>query len=233
MALLAETDETPGYGLSYAESGWRLSTRWSINRARNESYSEQKPFILPVDLNALLGQNELTLYKLHEAVGERKKAEYYLSAHSARCRVFNKIFWNSEKGVWSDVDSLSGAHREGFYSSSLVPLLWGCEQESSRAFSVLQAIRRLGLLDYPGGIPASLPLGDESGWDFPLAIAPLQWFPVTAWHNSKDSSLRTTARVVAQRWVESSHLAWEKHHILFDKASVFVCVCVCVCVWRA
>ena len=206
------------------ESGWSLSSRWSDEQCDNRTLFKASR-ILPVDLNALLAQNELTLYRLCDKVGQKKMAEHFLSAHQARCRTFSDMFWSKERELWLDVDLNSGTHREGFYASSLVPLLWGCKQNYGRHKAVLRSFERLGLLDYPGGIPASLSKGSE--WDFPYAIAPLQWFPVLAWHDAEDLSLRTAAKAIAQRWVASSYLAWRKHHVLFDKVCGDMCSAGC------
>ena len=207
----------------FSESGWPRSSRWFIRADLPQSKSGK---ILPVDLNALLAQNEISLHRLYSAVGQKEVARHFLSAYQARCRIFDNIFWSAKRKLWLDVDLATRSHREGFYGSSLVPLLWGCEQDPTRHLVVLETIKDLGVLGFPGGIPTSLSLSPRgSEWDFPQATAPLQWFPVLAWHNARHESLRRTARQTAQRWAESLYQAWKKHHILFDK----VCMCGCVC----
>lgn len=54
---------------SAAESGWDFSSRW-FHPDSNELRSIRTRSIVPVELNAILCQNEATLAKLHRIVGE-------------------------------------------------------------------------------------------------------------------------------------------------------------------
>lgn len=170
-----------------------------------------------MDLNALLGQNEISLYRLYNMTGHEVRAKLFLSAHRERCRVFDKVFWSKEKGLWLDIDLDSGDHVGEFYASSLVPLLWGCESELTKHVATLRTMEQLELLGFPGGIPASLNRGAGLEWDFPHAMAPMQWFPVIAWATSELPTLRQAAKNIAQRWISSTYLSWTRHSAMFDK----------------
>ena len=140
---------------------------------------------------------------------------------------FDKLFWNETTGVWKDMDIDRTAHLDGFYASSLVPLLWNCTYPNSSSDTVrlsqqkavLNFLKTKRLLDYPGGIPTSL---KESGqqWDFPNAWAPLQWFPVLGWYNSSDGELREAARGIATTWLNSTYEGWIRYNkTMFEKVS--------------
>lgn len=121
--------------------------------------------------------------------------------------------------MWLDRDLDSGSHLSNFYASSLVPLLWGCGlPNSTKHEATLEALQSLGVLDYPGGIPASLVQGSDQQWDFPNAWAPYQWFPVSAWTSSPILPLKNAARKIAQTWITSTYSAWTRYnYTMFEK----------------
>ena len=205
---------------SAAESGWDFSSRWfegvNLSTIRTQS-------ILPVDLNAILCQNEKTLHQFYAATGDSDTAEYFLRALNERQRSFDALFWDEARGLWVDRDLDSLAPLAGFYASSLVPLLWECNvHNSTKVEATLKTLESLGVLDYPGGIPASLVEESREQWDFPNAWAPHQWFPVAAWAHSGVSSLRDAARRMAETWITSTYSAWTQHnHTMFEKVSTW------------
>ena len=122
-----------------------------------------------------------------------------------------------------DWDLESRAHLTGFYDSSFVPLLWGCNPPNvTKHEKVRRALNALGLLDYPGGIPASLNKLTTQQWDFPNAWAPLQWFPVVGWYSSTSAKLRDAAHSIAQTWITTTLVAWEANNqSMFEKVHVY------------
>ena len=141
------------------------------------------------------------------------------AARASRQRSFDYLFWNETQGLWLDWNLDTNSHLKGFYTSSLVPLLWGCCQNATRHKLVLSALRRLDLLSYPGGLPTSLSQSGQQ-WDFPNVWPPHQWFPVLAWQQSPDPELRTAASSIAQTWIRSVYRGWEEfNHTMFEKVS--------------
>ena len=202
---------------SAAESGWDFSSRW-FERGSSNLSSIRTRKILPVDLNAIMCQNELTLHHLYAAVGDSARAQHFLHALEERQSSFDNLFWNEESGLWSDRDLDSDNQLADFYASSLVPLLWGCN--SSRLEVVLETLESLSVLEYPGGIPASLVVGSEQQWDYPNAWAPYQWFPVAAWAHSDLLPLREAARRIAKTWITTTYSAWNRYNnTMFEKVS--------------
>lgn len=203
---------------SAAESGWDFSTRWFEPHSNLSSIRTQR--ILPVDLNAILCQNERTLHRLYTAVGDSANAQYFLQALEERQRSFDSLFWNEERGLWVDRDLDTDGPLGNFYASSLVPLLWECSSHNAtRVEATLATLQSLGVLEYPGGVPASLVESGEQ-WDFPNAWAPHQWFPVAAWAHSEVLPLRQAARKIAKTWITSTYSAWNQYnHTMFEKVS--------------
>ena len=139
---------------------------------------------------------------------------------------FDKLFWNETSGIWKDLDVDRMAHSDGFYASSLVPLLWNCTYPNASSDRVRLAqqkqvygfFRTEALLDFVGGIPTSLDKTSSQQWDYPNAWAPLQWFPVLAWYNSSDQELREAAQFIASNWLNSTYQGWVKYNkTMFEK----------------
>lgn len=132
--------------------------------------------------------------------------------------MFTSVFWDEREGLWRDYDLEEERHLSGFYAASLVPLLWECGPLNlTRQMMAYQRLTSLGVLDYPGGIPASLITNSTQQWDFPNVWAPLQWFPVFAWANSSSKTLRDAARSIAQKWVTTTYVGWERNTTMFEK----------------
>ena len=131
------------------------------------------------------------------------------------------MFWNETLGLWRDLRldlSLNGS----FYGSSISPLVWRCGQGGvERDEKFLSTLESLGVLEYPGGIPASVWSNSTQQWDYPNAWAPIQWMLVEAWHDSPSKQLRAVAEKVARTWLTTTYLAWERfNQTMFEKVGV-------------
>ena len=231
---------------SGAESGWDFSSRW-LQQSQHLS-SIRTNNIIPVDLNSIIGINEILLERFHLILGEyhdrmlynyidvlfiffilhatdsREMAAMYSQAWKERKEYFDKLFWNDQLGIWSDRVIDTDDHLPGYYASSLTPLyLWMIANNSNitQEVIVLQTLTRLGVLDYPGGLPTSLNITSQQQWDFPNAWAPLQWFIVQAWFNSSNPSLQNAASQLATKWLRSNYAAWVRNNqSMFEKVSI-------------
>ena len=156
------------------------------------------------------------------SIGNTSAAVEFSEALRRRQAAFDAIFWNETEGIWRDWDQDSRAHLAGFYASSFVPLLWGCNPPNiSKHEKVLRTLNALGVLDFPGGIPASLNKLTTQQWDFPNVWAPLQWFPVVGWYSSTSVTLRDAAYSIAQKWISTTFVAWETNNqSIFEKVRV-------------
>ena len=125
------------------------------------------------------------------------------------------MFLNKTLGLWRDL-RLGEVQDNSFYASALSPLVWGCGGGGDE--KLLSTLESLGVLEYPGGIPASVWSNSTHQWDYPNAWAPLQWMLVEAWHDSPSGELRAAAEKVARIWLTTTYLAWEKYnHTMFEK----------------
>ncbi len=158
--------------------------------------------------------------------GSSDKADVYSQAWQERRENFDKLFWNDEQGLWFDRIIDTSNYLPGYYASSLTPLyMWMMANNSNNTQEtiVLQTLTRLGVLNYPGGIPTSLNTTSYQQWDFPNAWSPLQWFLVQAWFNSSNSVLQSAASQLATKWLQSNYAAWVKYNnTMFEKVHVLI-----------
>ena len=124
-------------------------------------------------------------------IGDDSSADAYKTSWRNRTVLFDRIFWNENNSLWQDWDIVTKDHRSGYdylhvqyiwtnewlvtdsihyryYGSTLLPLVWGCGSDNiTRQIMVMQRLKSLGLLDYPGGIPTSLNSSSSQQWDYP------------------------------------------------------------------
>ena len=67
MYIIETKDEFYSNIASGAESGWDFSSRWLSDGSKLTSIRTRS--VIPVDLNAILGANEILLQKLHKING--------------------------------------------------------------------------------------------------------------------------------------------------------------------
>ncbi|KAJ8927274.1 hypothetical protein NQ314_020277 [Rhamnusium bicolor] len=118
-----------------------------------------------------------------------------------------------------DYDVKLGKHRKGFYPSNFIPLWAGAFEENVRAergHKAVEYLKKHGLLNYRGGIPASLlPTGQQ--WDFPNAWSPYQNLVIIGLDKSGDPDAQEVARDFAHKWVSSNIKAYDENKVMFEK----------------
>jgi alpha,alpha-trehalase len=204
-----------GHVAAGAESGWDFSARWMPykdgQQMRNMAELETNS-VVPVDLNAIMFQNEMILFRFHAYIDcksaseecrsflsdsiaslnsviiSSSKAQQHLKAAQRRSALMTSYFWHAKDRSFYDIDTLSHNHRKwsGGYLSALYPL-W------TRAFnaSIITCQDQWDMIDhfmeqlqsFPGGVPTSRQFSGQQ-WDFPNAWPPLQWIVVEALLNT-------------------------------------------------
>ncbi|XP_019851831.1 PREDICTED: trehalase-like [Amphimedon queenslandica] len=209
--------------MSAAESGWDFSSRWlsTSGPMAGQLSSMRAKSIIPVDLNAILGANEILLYKLHRITGFDDFAEDYASAWTRRHSLFENLLWAETEGLYKDWSLEEGSHLNAVYASSLTPFYTYSLDKSlfnnTKGRLTLGRLKSLGFLGYPGGLPTSQNSTGQQ-WDFPNAWAPLQWFLVKGWEGADDQELNKAARNLTETWLRSNYQAWiQYNHSMFEK----------------
>ena len=208
---------------SAAESGWDFSTRWfnHTDYKRGSLSSTRTRQIIPTDLNSILYACENLLEKFFRMTGNTAKADEYKTFSEARAAAIEAVLWD-EKGLWLDYDRQLKKRRGDFYASSVVPLWAGVIRGNiTREMIVLRTLKRLRVLDYPGGLPTSL-FSSGQQWDFPNAWPPLQHMLIAGLAESNGEGMKQEALNFAQKWITTNYKAWRATSHMFEKFNVSV-----------
>uniref|UniRef100_A0A3Q2DND3 Trehalase n=1 Tax=Cyprinodon variegatus TaxID=28743 RepID=A0A3Q2DND3_CYPVA len=206
-----------------AESGWDFTSRWFINSTGHndgtlrETRTSQ---ILPTDLNALLCRNERTLASFHRLLGNTESAALYDQAAARRTKAMEALLWDAERGAWFDYNLVTHSKHFEFYPSNLAPVWARCYSQPEMEEKAVKYLKGSGALDFPNGVPTSL---RESGqqWDYPNAWPPLQHMLIEGLSKLSSEDAKNLASNLAQRWIKTNWLAYEKYKAMFEKVSMF------------
>lgn len=154
--------------------------------------------------------------------GNTAKADQYEGFSKARLAAIEAVLWDNKTGLWLDYDRQFKKKRHYFYAASVVPLWAGVHRGNlARERFVLQALKRLKVLDYPGGFPTSLSTSGQQ-WDFPNAWPPLQHMLIEGLALSSSKELQDEAFKFAQKWITTNYKAWKSTGHMFEKFNVSV-----------
>lgn len=205
-----------------AESGWDFTSRWYIDGAGHNNGTlrdTRTSQILPADLNALLCRNEKLLASFHRLLGNDESAALYEQAATRRTKAMEALLWDAERGAWFDYSLVTKSKHYQFYASNLAPVWAQCYSQPEMGEKAVQYLKGSGALDYPNGVPTSL---RESGqqWDFPNAWPPLQHMLIEGLSKLSSEEAKKLASDLAQRWIKTNWLAYEKYDAMFEKYDV-------------
>lgn len=201
---------------SASESGWDFSSRWFIDSNGNNTGSllnTKIDTIIPVDLNAIFANALQIVSTYQKLLLNPVSAKHWESLANQWRSNIEEVFWNEDVGVWLDYDVSNQKHRNYFYPSNLAPLWMNVvnrEDIEKRAPRVIQYLDNTGVLNYRGGVPASL-LSTGEQWDLPNAWPPL----VSLFVNSVDAlgteESKNISLTIAQDWLRASLRAYLSH----------------------
>jgi alpha,alpha-trehalase len=193
-----------------AESGWDFSSRWFSDGTTLAAI--QTTDIVPVDLNSLLYQLELTLVRAYEATSA-SDARRYREAALARQRAIHRYLWNERLDAFSDYDFRTQTVTDRLSAATVAPLFFGLATDS-QAHAVASTVRAK-LLAAHGLNTTPSPTGQQ--WDAPNGWAPLQWMVIEGLNRYGEDALATT---LAQRWVEQNVAVFRQTGKLVEKYDV-------------
>uniref|UniRef100_UPI0037E8D32E trehalase n=1 Tax=Semicossyphus pulcher TaxID=241346 RepID=UPI0037E8D32E len=205
-----------------AESGWDFTSRWysdSDGHTNGTLGSTRTSQILPTDLNALMCLNEKTLALFHRILGDGDSAARYEEAAARRLQAIESVLWDAERGAWFDFNMATHSKNFEFFPSNLAPVWAQCYSQPEMGEKAVQYLKRSGALQFPNGVPTSL---RESGqqWDYPNAWPPLQHMLIEGLSKLPSKEAKELALDLAQRWIKTNWLAYEKYDAMFEKYDV-------------
>jgi alpha,alpha-trehalase len=174
-----------------AESGWDFSSRWFADGKTLGSIRTVE--LLPVDLNSLLYQLELTLARAYESGDAAKSNDFRARAVSRRSAV-QRYMWNPAAGAFTDYAWGEGRAAAQVTAATAAPLFFGlASADQANAVAVTMSTT---LLATHGLLTTTNATGQQ--WDAPNGWAPLQWMAIDGLRRYHQDAL---AESIAKRWI--------------------------------
>lgn len=192
------------------ESGWDFSSRWfgdprSIRTIRTTE-------VVPVDLNALLFHLEARLGAWLEEADPAEAARCRARA-AARREAIDALLWDEERGLYLDLDLVTGERLDRPSLATVAPLFVGAAS-ARQAAAVARTLETRFLR--PGGLVTTLV---ETGqqWDAPNGWAPLQFMAVRGLERYGHDGL---AAEIARRWLALNRAVFARTGCMMEKYDV-------------
>ena len=199
--------------LAEAESGWDMTPRFG-RKALN---------FLPVDLNALLYKYEMDFARAARLFGNMREAGEWETAARHRKITMDELMWDKSRGLYYDYNYAK--ERRGNVSSlaAYYPL-WAGMADENQARQLVGALRRF---ENKGGLATTdaLPIGQfvlgavPTQWAYPNGWAPLHYLVVKGLQRY---GYQTDARRIAQKWLKTNLIWFQKHGVFLEKYNVVV-----------
>ena len=193
------------------ESGWDFSSRWL--RDKDDLGTIHTSEIIPVDLNCLLYQLEMTLAKACLADGKTKKAEYFQHKSLQRKKLTQKYHWSEAHGFFMDYDFVKKEHKNVLSLGGMYPLFFNMATPE-QAEKCAEIIKTQFLK--AGGVISTTNTTAQQ-WDAPNGWAPLQWITIQGLRNYGFNDL---ADEVKKRWVTLNTKIYKSTGKMLEKYNV-------------
>lgn len=195
---------------SAAESGWDFSSRWFTGA---DFSTTQTTNIVPVDLNCLLFNLEMTLAKAADQKGDRELAERYRDRFRKRKKLINTYLWNEDAGFYMDYNFVTYKPTGHLTLAGAFPLFFKIANRE-QAEKIKNALMEHFLKD--GGLVTTL---NNSGqqWDAPNGWAPLQWMAVKGLliYGYEDEAIE-----IMERWLALNERVFKNTGKMMEKYNV-------------
>ncbi|TBW28569.1 alpha,alpha-trehalase TreF [Gramella sp. KN1008] len=198
-----------------AESGWDFSSRW-LNKDENGKFdlsTIHTTDIIPVDLNSLLYNLEMTIAQAADLTGDESKANEFRKKAESRKKAIIKYHWNGEAGYFLDYNFRENEMTERFSLAGVYPLFFEIANQQ-QADLVAAKIEEVFL--QPGGVVTS-PYNTGEQWDAPNGWAPLQWLAIEGLRNYGRNEL---ASEISSRWLKLNKDVYQRTYKMLEKYNV-------------
>lgn len=194
-----------------AESGWDFSSRWFADGQTMKTIHTTD--IIPVDLNALLYNVELTLAHIAHLEQNEEKALHYKDLAQKRKKTLLRYCWNTKENFFMDYDFVAKQNTPAFTLAACFPLFFNMVLPK-QANCVADKLEKDFLK--PGGLITTLNYTHEQ-WDAPNAWAPLQYISIVALRNYGHLDL---AEKIKQNWIQLNIEVFKATGKLVEKYNV-------------
>ena len=196
---------------SGAESGWDFSSRWFADGKNIHSIATTN--IIPVDLNGLLHNLELTLAKAYKQTGNISNSKQYTEAAVKRKNAINKYCFNLKENWYFDYNISSKKQSTEQTIAGISPLFFNIANKKN--VKDIAAVAKSKFLKVGGLITTLKNTGQQ--WDSPNGWAPLQWIAVKGLENY---GLKKEAKDIAGRWVALNEKVYANTGKMMEKYNV-------------
>lgn len=196
---------------SGAESGWDFSSRWFADGENIATI--QTTNIIPVDLNGLMYELELTLAHAYKVTGNTIRYNSYLQKAKSRKSAINKYCWNEKEKWYVDYNFETKKQSPELTAAGISPLFFNIASKT-QALEAEKTLRQKFLKS--GGIVTTLKTTGQQ-WDAPNGWAPLQWIAVKGLENY---GRKNTAKEIAKRWIKLNVSVYNRTGKLMEKYNV-------------
>ena len=194
-----------------AASGWDFSSRWF--GAAGGLGSIQTTDLVPVDLNCLLYQLEMTLAEAARVAGHLAQFRSYRARANQRQQALLALCWDAKAGWFQDYNWRTRRRSTVRSLAGVVPLAYGLAT-SAQAAKVAEGLRVSFLK--PGGLLTTLSRTGQQ-WDAPNGWAPLQYL---AEEGLTRYGQPTLADTITNRWVRLNSRVFLQTGKLLEKYDV-------------
>ena len=194
-----------------AASGWDFSSRWF--GAGGGLGSIQTTDLVPVDLNCLLYNLEITLAEAARVAGQPAQARGYAAKAAQRKTALLALSWDAQAGWFQDYNWRTRQRSRVRSLAGVFPLAFGLATptQAARVGAGLQA----SFLK-PGGLVTTLSRTGQQ-WDAPNGWAPLQYLAIEGLARYQQQPLADT---IAHRWVRLNRRVFAQTGKLLEKYDV-------------
>ena len=197
-----------------AESGWDFSSRWLEGAEGEFDLSTiHTTSIVPVDLNSLLYNLELTIARAAEIEGDSEKSENFKKKAEKRKTAILKYLWNEEEGFFMDYNFRAEQQTMRLSLAGVYPLFFEIADEN-QATAVSAKIEEVFLK--PGGV-VTTPYNTGQQWDAPNGWAPLQWITIKGLQNYNKTEL---GEEIQSRWLQLNKEVYNRTYKMLEKYNV-------------
>lgn len=175
-----------------AESGWDFSSRWFRDPTDIESIHTTD--MVPVDLNCLLYQLELTIAEACTLLKQPMLARRYRAGAEQRAKTIRRYCWNETSQFFEDYDFRDGQTTGHITLAGVFPLFTKVAT-ADQASAVAQRIERDFLKK--GGLVTTLETSGQQ-WDAPNGWAPLEWVAIMG---LREYGYHALANEIRDRWL--------------------------------
>lgn len=193
------------------ESGWDFSSRWFEDSENLTTIVTAD--IIPVDLNALLYNLELTLAEAYQEQGLLDKAAPILQKAGQRKAAIQKYCWDADLGFYRDYNFVKKEFTPVLSLAAAFPLYFGIA-DPKQASQTAQVLQKEFLK--PGGLVSTLNNTGQQ-WDAPNGWAPLQLIAIEGLKEYGENEL---ANEITTRWIQLNKKVYKNTGKLVEKYNV-------------